>query len=96
MIETEKILPCPHCGGPAKIMRDRSTRRDVGYICVRCIVCGASGKTARVGVGLTPDEGSAILEATLAWNLRIPMQTTNDGPREKEPTDGGRRTNEQH
>lgn len=81
-----KILPCPHCGGPAKFACNKSGK-GVCYIYVRCIVCGASGKTARVGSGLNKTEQDAERDAVLSWNLRTPLKTTDEADQDPETVD---------
>lgn len=80
------ILPCPHCGGCARIESSVS-KHGKEYFFVRCIVCGASGKTTRVGLNHTTDKHDAIRDAVFAWNLRTPLRDREDANQEPETVD---------
>ena len=65
---SEKLLPCPFCGGEAELIT--GAHRDGGYIencaCVRCKKCGA--RSYEFHECVTPDEVQGYASET--WNRR--------------------------
>lgn len=78
---SEKIKPCPHCGGEADLFVTYKPAADYDvdiYIRVQCECCGASGMEILVNENPCGKEGSwddpdcevACAKAITAWNLR--------------------------
>ena len=62
-----KLLPCPFCGGKAKVIRRKKSCNDDGFlfeVSVKCEVCDSESRRC------LEDEYKAIM----IWNNRKPME----------------------
>jgi Lar family restriction alleviation protein len=62
-----KLLPCPFCGGKAKVIRRKKSSNDDGFlfeVSVKCEVCDSESRRC------LEDENKAIM----IWNTRKPME----------------------
>ena len=63
---SEKLKPCPFCGGAGEIVRKVTESLTVFYF-VQCLDCGATGSME----GQEPDSPVVgITDAVAAWNRR--------------------------
>lgn len=74
---TEKLLPCPFCGGDAKLKTARKSDGQISYdsIYVACLNCRSTGLsyTTYYNVSSNPEE-----EAIAAWNRRAEPEITGE------------------
>jgi len=66
---TEKLLPCPFCGGEASVHRCEHAFYDAK---IRCAGCQAEGPIFDVDDGEANEAGRNEAEAIAAWNRRTP------------------------
>lgn len=62
---TQYIKNCPHCGGNA-VLKENYNANYGFFICVKCTICGAQGKTVNTKI----DDTEAKTNAITAWNMR--------------------------
>lgn len=67
-----KIKTCPHCNGAASLRASYSNYTGSYFVCVKCEVCGATGKTVASQEPPRSEESAsrAFSQAIEAWNLR--------------------------
>ena len=81
MGKSEKLIPCPFCGGKGLTKEEHSfsdvqSDDDHHYFWIECKDCGARTKithfkSARYGKICTKEIFKAIREVTEAWNKRV-------------------------
>lgn len=64
MMSEEKLMPCPFCGGPARLWHQNKRQPHSAYVQCDESMCG----TTKAGVGRTKAERET--EAITAWNTR--------------------------
>lgn len=62
------IKTCPFCGAGASVFVNRSDKKRLYFIEVKCGYCSATGRTVFTSV---KDDQTAILRAIESWNKRV-------------------------
>jgi len=81
MTETEVtkavgLLPCPFCGGEARIIERPQSSKDTGFFCAISCFCGGYSAHAHQH-GIAETEEAARSEAITAWNTRTQSAAQN-------------------
>lgn len=65
------MLPCPHCGGSARIVTKPLNKSKQSMIFVMCDICGAQGKLYYIKANPAEEKESDITSRAIrAWNMR--------------------------
>lgn len=75
---TEKLKPCPFCGGTAKVFAFNN-----GGICVKCMTCHCQTFAVSDGNIANAKSYSAYERVIDAWNRRPESEEKNNGRQQK-------------
>lgn len=79
MTSTDTLLPCPFCGGEARLLeRPNNAANDEFFCAVSCMCGGYSAKAHQFATSATADTAKA--EAIAAWNRRTPPTPATEEP----------------